>query len=44
MDLSGLSELGKVAGIAGIAIGSLVLIFRSIIHKNFMSKMAVEHN
>lgn len=44
MDLSGLSELGKVAGIAGIAIGSLVLIFRSIIHKNFMSKMTVEHS
>lgn len=34
MDLNSLSELGKIAGIAGIAIGALVLIFSSVIRKN----------
>jgi hypothetical protein len=38
--MESLSELGKIAGIAGITVGALVLIFRSIIHKNFLSKMS----
>ncbi len=31
MDLSSLAELGKVAGVAGVAIGMIVLIARSVI-------------
>ncbi len=34
MDLNALAGLGKIAGIAGIAIGALVLIFSSVIRKN----------
>ena len=33
MDLSSLAELGKVAGVAGIAIGMIVLIARPIIDR-----------
>lgn len=44
MDTDLLGSLGKIAGIAGISIGALVLIFRSIIHENFLSKMSQEHS
>ncbi len=34
MDLNALAGLGKIAGIAGIAVGALVLIFSGVIRKN----------
>jgi hypothetical protein len=34
MDINALAGLGKIAGIAGIAVGALVLIFSSVIRKN----------
>jgi hypothetical protein len=37
--MQSLSELGKIAGIAGICVGALVLIFRTVIRKNFFSTM-----
>jgi hypothetical protein len=33
MDLSSLAELGKVAGVAGVAIGMIVLLVRPIIER-----------
>jgi hypothetical protein len=39
-----LVALGKIAGIGGICIGVLVLIFRTVIHKNFMSQMSQEQS
>lgn len=44
MDTDLLGTLGKIAGIAGISVGALVLIFRSIIHENFLSKMSQEQS
>ena len=37
-----LEKLGKVAGIAGIAVGALVLIFGGIIQKNIFPGMTKE--
>ncbi len=39
MNLDALSELGKIAGIAGIAIGALVLIFNSVIRKKIFPNL-----
>jgi len=39
MNLEALSELGKVAGIAGIAVGALVLIFSSVIQKKIFPNL-----
>ncbi len=39
-----LTDLGKIAGIGGICVGALVLIFRSVIHENFLSKMTQEQS
>lgn len=38
-----LEKLGKVAGIAGIAVGALVLIFSGIIQKNIFPNLSKEH-
>ncbi len=44
MGIEALESLGKVAGIAGIAIGALVLIFRSVIEKNIFPNLTKEHS
>lgn len=44
MNLEALSELGKVAGIAGIAVGALVIIFRSVINRRIFSNLSKEHS
>jgi hypothetical protein len=38
--MESLPELAKIAGIAGVAVGGLFIIFRSIIHENFLTKMS----
>lgn len=42
MGIEALSELGKIAGIAGIAIGALVLIFSSVIQKKIFPNLDKE--
>ena len=42
MDLNALADLGKIAGIAGIAIGALVLIFSSVIRKNIFPGLTTD--
>jgi hypothetical protein len=38
-----LVELGKVAGLAGIAIGAAVLVFRDVIRKRIFPRLPPEH-
>lgn len=42
MDLNALADLGRIAGIAGIAIGALVLIFSSVIRKNIFPGLTTD--
>lgn len=37
--MESITQLGKIAGIAGISIGAFVLIFRSVIRKNIFPMM-----
>jgi hypothetical protein len=43
MDQAILAVFGKAAGIGGLALGVLLLIFRSIIRKNIFPKLSNEH-
>lgn len=38
-----LVELGKVAGLAGIAVGATVLIFRDVIRRRIFPQLPAEH-
>lgn len=44
MNLEALSELGKIAGIAGIAIGAMVIIFNSLIRNTIFKGLSAEHS
>lgn len=44
MDLSILKVLGQVAGLSGLSIGFVLLIFRDVIRKNVFSTLTKEHS